>query len=75
MQPVIQIVSPKAVRIVGRHFAPAPCDAFLDFDPILPGWPEERANEADKPDPHFASAVTPLDRSSSTQSAPHQRAH
>ena len=75
MQPVIQIVSPKAVRIVGRHFAPAPCDAFLDFDPILPGWPEERANEGDKPDLHFASAVTPPDRSSTPQSAPHKTAH
>jgi len=75
MHPVIQIISPKAVRIVARHCAPAPCDAFLDFDPILPGWPEERANEGDKPDLHFASAATPLNRSSSTQSAAHQSAH
>lgn len=29
---------------------PPPRDAFLDFDPILPGWPEVQQPEAQQPD-------------------------
>ena len=53
MQPVTLIVSHNALRIIAGHFPPAPSDAFLDFDPILPGWPEEPGSEGTTASPGF----------------------
>jgi hypothetical protein len=62
MQPVTLIASHKALRIIAGHSPPPPSDAFLDFDPILSGWPEEPGDEDTTPRLDFASAVTPLSK-------------
>ena len=59
MQPSRIIASSESVPVTVWHSAAAPCNAFLDFDPILPGWPEEPAEEDGQRDPSSASVATP----------------
>ena len=68
MQPVTIRTSSDSLRVTARHSAPAPCDAFLDFDPILPGWPEERGDEGEQRDLDSTPAATPPDKSQIAES-------
>ena len=63
MQPARIIASSESVPITVRHSAAAPCNAFLDFDPILPGWPEEPGGEDGQRDLSSASVATPPEKS------------
>jgi len=39
-------VSNESLRIAHYASRPPPDGAFLDFDPILPGWPESQQSDA-----------------------------
>ena len=46
--------SSQEVRVTPPVAPPPPHDAFLDFDPILPGWPEVSEADASRHEPDRA---------------------